>query len=409
MLKKSIFALAAFLLAPLSASASPEQDALNAINAAHAQVDALAVVKSPSSTNVQSAQGDISKLGPYFDNVVKALQALNLDASSKLLSASIQVKADVLNVGKVNSIDLSAILSTCQGLSTDVGSWEGYRSTLVTLLQQRVDAQTLSQAQSFVNQVAPTVTPVPGTAGGGGVNAPTPAPIFSPVIPTTAPTLPPIVGTAPTPTPITAPVGGVIPGGWTPPPPTAVPTPVPGLSAVPTVVPMPQTQLRAPLPLVVGHNGQRLWTGNVRANSVSVMDLHSQRFVAEIAVGSQPQALGVDDSDDNVVVANFASNNVSILDGRADKVLKTIAVASGPQEVVVTHAGKAYVMCQDGKAVAVIDLKLHLLLKSIKLSSRPGHLDQPNSSQDIYVTLPDEDSVAVIDTGFDDVVATIKE
>jgi len=131
--------------------------------------------------------------------------------------------------------------------------------------------------------------------------------------------------------------------------------------------------------------------------------------VAEIPVGSQPQAIGLDDGDNNVVVANFASNSVTLIDGRADSVLKTLTVPAGPMQVLVIHSGKAYVLCQDGKSLAVIDLKLKLLLKSIKLSSRPGRMDQPNSSQNIYVTLPDEDSVAVIDTGYDDVMATVKD
>ena len=61
------------------------------------------------------------------------------------------------------------------------------------------------------------------------------------------------------------------------------------------------------------------------------------------------------------------------------------------------------------RSIAVIDLKLQLLIKLIQLSSRPGRMDLPNSHQTLYVTLPDEDSVAVIDTGFDEVTATVAE
>jgi DNA-binding sugar fermentation-stimulating protein len=48
-------------------------------------------------------------------------------------------------------------------------------------------------------------------------------------------------------------------------------------------------------------------------------------------------------------------------------------------------------------------------MKSCCEIGRPGRMDLPNSSQNIYVSLPDEDSVAVVDTSYDDVVATIHE
>ena len=403
MLKK--FLCAALLCwAPLQAFASPEQDAMKALDDANAQVRALSVFKSPSVSSIDSAKGELNALVPFFERVKATLAGLNVTSSTQLLSLGADVEAKVSTAGKLTTIDIGVFADLCRGIQGDLDQWQSLQGVVYSALQQHVDAAGIAQLNQATGAKIPT--PIPGLAAGAN-NTPTPVPAYTPSYPTAVPTLPPIVQAAPTPTPIGAIGGGdVIPGGWTPPPPTAFVTAVPG---APTPIHTPIAQLRAPLPIVTGHNGQRVWVANVRANTVAVMDAHAQRFVAEIPVGTQPQALGLDDGDNTLVVANFASNNVSLVDGRTDKVLKTLNVGAGPLQVLVTHSGKAYVLCQDGKSLAVIDLNLKLVTKSIHFNSRPGRMDQPNSSQDIYVSLPDEDSVAVVDTGYDDVVATITE
>jgi len=126
-------------------------------------------------------------------------------------------------------------------------------------------------------------------------------------------------------------------------------------------------------------------------------------------VGSNPSSLGVDDGDNNVAVANAGSASVTLIDGRSNAVLKTINVGATPAQVLVTHGGVAYVACQDGHSIAIIDLSRRLLINTLPLSSRPGRMDEPNSDGQIYVSLPDEDSLAVIDTGANAVVSVVKE
>jgi YVTN family beta-propeller protein len=177
----------------------------------------------------------------------------------------------------------------------------------------------------------------------------------------------------------------------------------------PTPVPTPRPALKLPVAVAAGHNNQTVWVANVQGNSVGVMDAKSRRFIAQIPVGSRPVSLALDGGDGTLVVANSASASVSLIDARANSVRATLSVGAGPMQVLVTHGGKAYVACQEGKRVDVIDLQRSLLIKTITLSSRPGRMDQPNSSQNVYVSLPDEDALAVIDTAIDEVVATVAE
>jgi YVTN family beta-propeller protein len=389
-LRPKAMTLALFALAiPLGLQASPETDALNALDAANAKVSGLSYVQSPSATNIDKVQGEVSSLGPFFDTVAQRLQAVPVNGSTKLLEIGGDIHAKIDTAGKTSVLDIGLLIDTCRGLSADLDAWKAALPDVRNALQSRIDQGTAAVIRDQVNQIlppGPTATPI---------TWPTPAP---------QPTLPPLMST---PTPISLPPingGGILPGG---PPSNIQPTPVP--AGMPTPVPTPRATLKLPVPVAAGHNGQTVWVGNVQGASVGVFDASAKRFIATIPVGALPASLALDGGDNTLVVANSGANTVSIIDARAGTVTKTLNVGAKPLQVLVLKNNHAYVLCQDGHRVDVVDLKLNLLVKSITLSSRPGSMDLPNSGQDIYVSLPDEDSLAVIDTGIDDVVATVAE
>lgn len=396
-MKRSLrWALALLLLAvPFGLRASAETDAMNALDAANAKVNGLSAIKSPSAANFDAVQGELKDLGPFFSTVASRLQGIPIDGSSRLLELGGSISAKINTAGQTSTVNIGVLIQSLQGLAIDLSAWQALLPTIRSELQQRVDQQTQQLIRDEVNKTFPSPTPIPG-----GI-APTATAI---AWPTPVATLPP---TAATPTPVTLPPvdgGGVIPG----PPPTPMPQPT-ALPGMPTPVPTPRAVLKLPVPVAAGHNDQTVWSGNVQAGTVSVFDTSAKRFIAVIPVGSAPASLALDDSDNTLVVANSGSNNVSVIDARAGTVTKTIGVGARPLQAVVAHSQKAYILCQDGQRIDVIDLKRNLLVKSISLGSRPGHMDLPNSQQSLYVTLPDVDSLAVIDTGIDDVVATVAE
>jgi YVTN family beta-propeller protein len=399
------FAIALASLPALS-HAGAEEDALKAIDDTNAHVMALSAVRSPSVQNFQTAQGEVTSLQPFFENLANTLTKVPLDSTTRLIQVSGNIEGKLETAGKVTTVNVAVFIDTCRSLMGDLDQWQAMLPDVRRALQQQVDAKTQGMVR---DEVAKTFSnPLPSPAGSGPsafAGLPTSTPMaYVPVVQPTPTMVPDMLAT---PVPASVVDGGVLPGGWTqaPNPPAPVFTPMAGGSGQTA----PRLAQKLPVAIVAGHNNQRVWVANVHAGSVGVMEAGSQRFSAEIPVGSQPQALALDDSDSNLVVANYASNNVSIVDARKDSVLKTQTVGAGPIQVLITHNQKAYVLCQEGKTVAVIDLKLRLLLRSIVLSSRPGRMDMADSNQKIYVTLPDEDSVAVIDTSYDDVAAVVKE
>jgi YVTN family beta-propeller protein len=443
---RRFFSLCFFFLLLSSSSLTRANSTDDAIRAWGDCNDKINEVKTFSFNDLASGKTEISSMLPPFQALAAALPATTLGPLGQMakIVATIQAKINA-TAGSVNISVFSN--GNLPDLMSSLNEWQQLMSLadFTTALQQYVaptptvpatptpqptatvavtaaaNAAGASASSPFppIGGAAVPALPapsgfpaLPGAAGAAAaLGAPTPTPAMG--APTPAPTLSPTpvptAATSTSPTPVAPGDGGVIPGGWNSAPApaaAAAAAPVPGFSSPASA---PHSQVNAPVLVMVGHLNQRLWVANVHSSSVSVMDVATQRFVAQVTVGSQPQSLGLDDTDDNLVVANYGSNNVTLVDAKGDVVLKTFPVAAGPSQVLVTHAGKAYILCQDGKTIAVIDLKLRLLLKSIAMSSRPGHMDQSATGGQIFVSLPDEDSLAVIDTSYDDVVATIRE
>jgi YVTN family beta-propeller protein len=382
------------------ASAGVEEDAIAALQAANAKVAGLSAVRSPSASNLDAVKGELADLEPFFRTVGRRLQGIPLDSSSRLLALGGSITARIETAGKTSTVDIAVFLSAVQGLLGDLQAWQALVPQVLSELQRRVEARTQNAVAGAVATVFPTA--VAGVVS-VGASVPTPTPVVWPTatpLPVTSPVLPP-------PTPISLPPidGGLIPGG----PGAVLPSPTPLPVGQPTPGPTPRAAQRLLLPVAAGRNNQTVWVGHVQAGSVGVFDVATRRFVKEVAVGAAPLSLALDDGDNTLVVANSASNSVSLIDARKNEVTKTLAVGAKPVQVLVIHGGKAYVACQDARRVDVIDLRRQILIKSIRLDSRPGRMDVPNSHQTLYISLPDEDRLAVIDTSLDEVIASVGE
>jgi YVTN family beta-propeller protein len=358
----TLFFLTAVICAPAWVRAGDEEDAQSALDDVSNKILALMDAKSPNALNAANAKAEIATLVPVFTHADDELAKVTVTAASQLkdLGAAVIAKAGVVAGASVDpKTDLNPFLDACRAFQGALDQWGALLPDVRKSLQAKID-QRLGKA--------PAAAGVSGTAAAAGY------------VPEGAPTA----------------------GGWV----SAVP--VSGGATGPDGDP-PQPATKAPVAVAIGHKDTKLWVANVRDSTVGVMDVATQRFTAQLNVGTQPESIGVDDSDENVVVANYGSSNITLIDGSTDTVTKIISVGAGPMQVVVGHGIKAYVLCQDARTVAVVDLKLHLVLHSIALSSRPARMDLSPDGKQVLVTLPDEDSIAVIDTSYDTVMATVRQ
>ncbi|HEV2355876.1 MAG TPA: bifunctional YncE family protein/alkaline phosphatase family protein, partial [Puia sp.] len=112
-------------------------------------------------------------------------------------------------------------------------------------------------------------------------------------------------------------------------------------------------------PIVVDRKNSFTLTG-----TVSVVDLEKGREVKTIPVGLHPAGMAVYGS--NLYVANAYGDSLSVIDLHTNKAVRTISLSvpiahsvfgSGPNGVAITEDGKAYVTLGEANAVAVVNLQ----------------------------------------------------
>ena len=86
---------------------------------------------------------------------------------------------------------------------------------------------------------------------------------------------------------------------------------------------------------------------NSGANTVSVIDIPTNKVVATVPVGFFPSGVAVTPDGKHVYVANFQSSNVSVIDTAANTVVGTpIPVGNGPIAVAISP-GRATRLCPE--------------------------------------------------------------
>ena len=113
--------------------------------------------------------------------------------------------------------------------------------------------------------------------------------------------------------------------------------------------------------IAVTPDGSRIYITNPANNSLVVFDVQTVQQIAEITVGTQPQAVGIVPDGTRAYVANTGSNDVSVVDINPASptyhtVIGRVPVGSSPVDIDVSPIGPSvYVLNQGSNNVEVID------------------------------------------------------
>ncbi|HVV10435.1 alkaline phosphatase family protein [Amycolatopsis sp.] len=140
-----------------------------------------------------------------------------------------------------------------------------------------------------------------------------------------------------------------------------------------------------PNPYGVATDGTRIFVTNSGAADVSVFDPATNTMTGRIAVGAGPHGITV--SDQEVFVANTGAGTVSVL-GSGE-----IEVGAAPQSVAVVGS-TLYASCADG--LSIVDLETRRVRARLPELARARGLGLSPDGARLYVTLPDENTVAVV-------------
>ena len=195
----------------------------------------------------------------------------------------------------------------------------------------------------------------------------------------------------------------------------------------------------------------KVYVGNFKDNTVSVIDTSTGKVVATVPVAAGPHGMTITKDGKWVFVSGDTSSQVSVIDTATDRVAQTIEVGKGPhgsaltldgRQLLVTVNGEdkivfvdtakrtvtgsvevakphtiavhpngkvAYVTSQQpGKfALAVVDITKRKVVRSIALDKPPRDLEFGYDGKALYFTLAGLNAIKVLNPTSDKIVAEI--
>jgi YVTN family beta-propeller protein len=108
-----------------------------------------------------------------------------------------------------------------------------------------------------------------------------------------------------------------------------------------------------------------------------------------------------------IYVGNFKDNTVSVIDADAGTVVATVPVSAGPHGMAITQDGRTVYVSGDGSSsVDVIDTVTDKVVNEITVGKAPNGIALTPDGNLLAVTVYGEDRVAFIDTATQRVIAT---
>lgn len=104
------------------------------------------------------------------------------------------------------------------------------------------------------------------------------------------------------------------------------------------------------------------YTSNGRLNNVYVFDLKTNKVMATIATGQNPDAIMYEPFSKKIITCNGRSKNLSIIDPILNKTIDSVDVGGKPETAVSDGAGKIFVNNEDKSEIVVVDAKTFKVL-----------------------------------------------
>ncbi len=109
-----------------------------------------------------------------------------------------------------------------------------------------------------------------------------------------------------------------------------------------------------------------------KADSVSVVDLNTQKVILTIPVGKEPKGVAIDSELNLALVSNSHDNTVSVIDLNTFSIIKTIPVGKSPESIAVNPSNSiALVANHKDDTVSVIDLLNYTAIFTIPVGKEP--------------------------------------
>ncbi len=128
------------------------------------------------------------------------------------------------------------------------------------------------------------------------------------------------------------------------------------------------------------------FTSNGRLNTVTVFDMNTNKVLAQIETGQNPDAINYEPFSKKIITCNGRSKNLSIIDPVKNKVIDSVDVGGKPEEAVSDGMGKLYVNIEDKNEIVVVDTKTFKVINhwSLAPGEGPTGLALDNSTKRLF-------------------------
>ncbi|MEW6001107.1 MAG: IPT/TIG domain-containing protein [Nitrospirota bacterium] len=136
---------------------------------------------------------------------------------------------------------------------------------------------------------------------------------------------------------------------------------------------------------------------NNRDNTVSIINLDTHQIVTSLPVGKSPGSIVVNPLNHTALVANHRDDTVSIIDLITYKVIEKIGAGRGPQDLAVDPIlNIALVVNKSDCGVSIIDLKEYRITGTIPVGMKPRSVDINPENHVAVVANEKDNSITIV-------------
>ena len=164
----------------------------------------------------------------------------------------------------------------------------------------------------------------------------------------------------------------------------------------------------SPSALAINPAGTRLYVSNGGSNTVSVVDLTTNKEITKVTVGLQPSGLAVSPDGTRVYALSKFGDKVTVINAANNQVLGSTAVGKSPRNVVVSPNGQQlYVTNYGSNTVTVLNstAAAPVFNKTITVGAQPEGIAIAKDGALVYVA-NGNDTVSVIDAKTNTVIGS---
>jgi DNA-binding beta-propeller fold protein YncE len=179
-------------------------------------------------------------------------------------------------------------------------------------------------------------------------------------------------------------------------------------AAAPSAAEAPPLQLEAKIPLgdVAGRidhlaadvKRQRLFVAELGNDTIGVVDLAERKLLRRLTGLKEPQGVAYEPISDTLFVANARDGSVNVFYGMDLAAAETIPLGADADNIRIDAKASRVIVGYGRGALAVIDPTTRRKINDIGLRQHPEGFQIDPDTNRIFVNLPDERSIAVVDS-----------